>query len=118
MGIAATLARQLGADPELNAKNMGVSFLAQNAGKKSVTVNLKNEDGRALFLKLVATADVVVENFRPGVMNRLGVGYDVLKGTRPELIYCAITGFGQDGAWAHRRVDRPYRRVYRYGRGR
>lgn len=96
------LARQLGADPELSQNNMGVSFLAQNAGKKSITVNLKNPDGKALFEKLVATADVVVENFRPGVMNRLGVGYDRLKEIKPDLIYCAISGFGQDGPWKHR----------------
>jgi crotonobetainyl-CoA:carnitine CoA-transferase CaiB-like acyl-CoA transferase len=96
------LARQLGADPDLNAKGMGVSFLAQNAGKKSVTVNLKHDAGKALFLRLVETADVVVENFRPGVMERLGVGYDVLKAIRPDLIYCAISGFGQDGPWVKR----------------
>lgn len=96
------LARQLGADAELNKNFMGVSFLAQNAGKKSVTINLKNEDGKALFKKLVATADVVVENFRPGVMNRLGVGYEVLKEIKPTLIYCAISGFGQEGPWVHR----------------
>ncbi|GGX40379.1 CoA transferase [Tateyamaria omphalii] len=97
------LARQLGADPELNAKGMGVSFLAQNAGKKSVTVNFKHADGKALFLKLVETADVLVENFRPGVMDRLGLGHEVLKEHKPDLIYCAISGFGQDGPW----VDRP-----------
>lgn len=96
------LARQLGADPELNEKAMGVSFLAQNAGKKSATVNLKNPEGKALFLRLVATADVVIENFRPGVMDRLGVGYDVLKDVNSTLIYCAISGFGQDGPWMHR----------------
>ncbi|WP_150526050.1 CaiB/BaiF CoA transferase family protein [Roseibium sediminis] len=96
------LARQLGADPDLNKRNMGVSFLAQNAGKKSVTVNLKNPDGKALFEKLVATADVLVENFRPGVMDRLGVGYEALGKIRPDLIYCAISGFGQDGPWVHR----------------
>ncbi len=96
------LARQLGADPDLNAKNMGVSFLAQNAGKKSVTVNLKHPEGRALFLRLVKTADVVVENFRPGVMDRLKLGYATLKTKKPNLIYCAISGFGQDGPWIHR----------------
>lgn len=96
------LARQLGADPALNAANMGVSFLAQNAGKKSVTLNLKSARGRELFLQLVQTADVVVENFRPGVMDRLGVGYDTLKAVRPEVIYCAISGFGQDGPWRDR----------------
>jgi len=96
------LARQLGADPELNTAGMGVSFLAQNAGKKSVTVNLKHPRGKELFLKLVKTADVVVENFRPGVMNRLGVGYEKLKWENPQLIYCAISGFGQEGPWVHR----------------
>lgn len=96
------LARNLGADPDLNEKGMGVSFLAQNAGKKSVTVNLKHPKGRALFIKLVRSADVLVENFRPGVMDRLQVGYDALKKERPELIYCAISGFGQDGPWVHR----------------
>lgn len=96
------LARQLGADPELNAKGMGVSFLAQNAGKKSVTVNLKHPDGKALFLRLVQTADVLVENFRPGVMTRLGLAYEVLKEVNPTLVYCAISGFGQDGPWVHR----------------
>ena len=96
------LARQLGADPELNKAGMGVSFLAQNAGKKSVTVNLKNTRGREIFLKLVETADVVVENFRPGVMTRLGVGYETLKSINQKLICCAISGFGQDGPWVHR----------------
>lgn len=96
------LARQLGADPELNSANMGVSFLAQNAGKKSVTVNLKDARGKEIFLRLVETADVVVENFRPGVMTRLGVGYDTLKDFNSKLIYCAISGFGQEGPWVHR----------------
>ena len=73
------LARQLGADAELNARRMGVSFLAQNPGKRSVTVNLKSPDGRKVFLKLVASADVVVENFRPGVMDRLGLGFEELE---------------------------------------
>lgn len=96
------LARQLGADADLNAKGMGVSFLAQNAGKKSISVNLKHSEGKSLFLRLVETADVVVENFRPGVMTRLEVGYDVLKEVNPSLIYCAISGFGQEGPWVNR----------------
>ncbi|MEM9782774.1 MAG: CoA transferase [Pseudomonadota bacterium] len=96
------LARNLGADRALNDAGMGVSFLAQNAGKKSVTVNLKTDTGKTLLRELVATADVLVENFRPGVMERLGVGYAVLKGVRPSLIYCAISGFGQDGPWVER----------------
>jgi len=91
------LARQLGADPALNAQGMGASFLAQNAGKRSITLNLKHADGKEAFRRLVASADVVVENFRPGVMARLGLGYADLKAVRPDLIYCAISGFGQDG---------------------
>lgn len=91
------LARQLGADAELNQKFMGVSFLAQNPGKRSLTLNLKNAEAREVFLKLVASADVLVENFRPGVMTRLGLGYETLKTVNPKLIYCAISGFGQDG---------------------
>lgn len=91
------LARQLGADADLNQKLMGVSFLAQNPGKRSMTLNLKNTAAREAFLKLVSSADVLVENFRPGVMKRLGLGYETLKGVNPRLIYCAISGFGQDG---------------------
>src|SRR4051812_27638425 len=91
------LARQLGNDPELNARMMGSSFLAQNAGKKSITVNLKTVEGKLLLKRLVETADVLVENFRPGVMDRLGLGYDELRKANPRLVYCAITGFGQEG---------------------
>jgi len=91
------LARQLGADPELNRNLMGVSFLAQNPGKRSITINLKHARGKEVFRKLVEGADVVVENFRPGVMTRLGLGFDTLKTVNPRLIYCAISGFGQDG---------------------
>jgi CoA:oxalate CoA-transferase len=91
------LARQLGADVELNRLRMGASFLAQNSGKKSVTVNLKTERGREVLRRLVKSADVLVENFRPGVMARLGLGYDQLRECNPSLIYCAISGFGQAG---------------------
>ena len=91
------LARQLGSDATLNEQLMGASFLAQNGGKKSITVNLKNADGKAVLRRLVKTADVLVENFRPGVMSRLGVGYEDLQAENPALIYCAISGFGQDG---------------------
>jgi crotonobetainyl-CoA:carnitine CoA-transferase CaiB-like acyl-CoA transferase len=91
------LARQLGAAPELNRALMGASFLAQNAGKRSAALDLKSEQGKADFLALVARADVVVENFRPGVMDRLGLGWERLRGVKPDLIYCAISGFGQTG---------------------
>ena len=91
------LARRLGADPALSAGLMGSSFLAQNAGKKSITLDFKSDLGKQVFSRLATTADVLVENFRPGVMQRLGLGYETLKEIRPDLIYCAISGFGQDG---------------------
>src|SRR5437868_8390748 len=72
------LARQLGADEDLNARLMGASFLAQNGGKKSLTVNFKHKEGQAVLHRLVETAEVLVENFRPGVMRRLGLGYEQL----------------------------------------
>lgn len=94
------LARQLGADAELNRKLMGASFLAQNAGKDSVTLDLKDAGDREKFTTLVEGADVLVENFRLGVMARLGLGFDTLKEINKRLVYCAISGFGQDGPLA------------------
>jgi len=91
------LARKLGNVPELNDRLMGTSFLAQNANKKSLTLNLKEPEAREIFLKLVRTADVVVENFRPGVMDRLGLSYGTLAAANPRLVYCGISGFGQTG---------------------
>lgn len=91
------LARKLGCVPEYNKKLAGTSFLAQNANKKSITLNLKNDTAKKIFKELAKTADVVVENFRPGVMDRLGVGYDELKKINPNLVYLAISGFGQTG---------------------
>ncbi|MEV4347230.1 CoA transferase [Actinoplanes sp. NPDC049596] len=91
------LARQLGPDPSLNRARLGASFLAQNAGKKSVELDLKEPSGRAVFLELAEHADVLVENYRAGVMHRLGLGWERLRVLNPALIYCAITGFGQSG---------------------
>ena len=91
------LARKLGIVPELNEQLMGTSFLAQNANKKSVTLNLKPAEGKEIFKRLVGTADVLVENFRPDVMDRLGLGYATLSPLNPKLVYCAISGFGRTG---------------------
>lgn len=91
------LARKLGNVPELNEQLMGTSFLAQNANKKSVTLNLKDPEAKEIFRRLVKTADVIVENFRPDVMKRLGLGYDELRTINPAIIYCAISGFGATG---------------------
>jgi formyl-CoA transferase len=76
---------------------MGTSFLAQNANKKSLTLNLKAPEGKEIFRKLATTADVVVENFRPDVMARLGLSFGSLRELNPRLIYCGISGFGQTG---------------------
>jgi CoA:oxalate CoA-transferase len=91
------LARKLGSVPKYNQMLMGTSFLAQNANKKSLTLNLKAPEGKGIFKKLAQTADVIVENFRPDVMSRLGLSYDVLSRENPRLVYCAISGFGQTG---------------------
>lgn len=94
------LARQLGADSALNKEKMGTSFLAQNAGKMSISLNLKSAKGKEVLRRLAGNADVILENFRPGVMERLGLSYDGLKDEFPRLIYCAISGFGQTGPLA------------------
>lgn len=91
------LARKLGCVPAYNQMLMGTSFLAQNANKRSLTLNLKLPDAKEIFKKLVKDADIVVENFRPDVMTRLGLSYQVLSDINPKLIYCAISGFGQTG---------------------
>lgn len=91
------LARKLGNVPELNQQLMGTSFLAQNTNKKSLTLNLKEADAKEIFRKLVLTADVLVENFRPGVLARLGFSWETLHEMNPRLIYCGISGFGQTG---------------------
>jgi CoA:oxalate CoA-transferase len=96
------LARLFGADPQLGEKRMGASFLAQNAGKSSIVLNLKNDADRKIFAELVATADVVLENYRPGVMERLGFGYAALQDLKPDIVYCAISGFGATGPLKNR----------------
>ena len=96
------LARRLGADPAQTSKLMGASFVAVNAGKQSLTLNLKHEDGKKIFKQLTAQSHVVVENFRPGVMKRLGLDYSVLSKVNRSVVYCAISGFGQEGPLAMR----------------
>jgi len=75
----------------------GMTFLAANRNKRSLALDLKSEHGRHIARRLCAQADVLVENFRPGVMSRLGLGYDVLQADNPRLIYAAISGYGADG---------------------
>ncbi|QTI80042.1 CoA transferase [Roseomonas marmotae] len=96
------LARRLGADPEAAERGMGASFVAVNGNKQSVTLDLKKPEGKAIFLEMVARAHVVVENFRPGVMRRLGLDHAELARIKPSLVYCAISGFGADGPLSQR----------------
>jgi CoA:oxalate CoA-transferase len=91
------LARQLGANAYWNQNRMGISFLAQNAGKRSIGLNLKTDNGKQIFKYLLKSSDAVIENFRPGVMDRLGLGFEACRAIKDPIIYCAISGFGQDG---------------------
>ncbi len=75
----------------------GALFLALNRGKRSIRIDLKTEPGKQVLLRLARDADVLLESFRPGVLDRLGVGYERLRAENPRLVYCAITGYGQDG---------------------
>jgi CoA:oxalate CoA-transferase len=84
-------------DPRDEFQAMAPPFIAVNAGKHSIAINLKHSEGIAVARKLVSSADVVVENFRPGVMQRLGLGYEACKSLNEKLIYCSVTGFGQTG---------------------
>ncbi|MCX7856215.1 MAG: CoA transferase [Anaerolineae bacterium] len=88
--------------PPLAPDGQSVLFHAVNRGKKSLTLNLKTEEGRAVFLRLVETADVLLESFRPGVMERLGLGYDRLAKENPRLVYCALSGYGPEGPYRER----------------
>ncbi|MFC0527121.1 CaiB/BaiF CoA transferase family protein [Phytohabitans kaempferiae] len=91
------LARRLGPEPELNDAGIGASFLAQNAGKRSVELDLKDAAGRLRFEEMLRDADVLLENFRAGTLQRIGYGWDRLRELNPRLVYCAISGFGQSG---------------------
>jgi crotonobetainyl-CoA:carnitine CoA-transferase CaiB-like acyl-CoA transferase len=89
--------RGAGTDKELNRRNMGTAFLTQGSNKRSITLDLKQEKDREILKKLVATADVFVENYRPGAFEALGLGYDVLAKINPRLIYASFSAFGQKG---------------------
>ncbi|MDY6863922.1 MAG: CoA transferase, partial [Thermodesulfobacteriota bacterium] len=77
-------------------------FLSINRNKKSVTLNLKSQEGKDIIKRLVEKADVLIENFRPGTMEKLGLDYDTLSGVNPGLIFCSITGFGSTGPYAQK----------------
>jgi len=85
----------------------GSMFAQYNIGKRNVSIDLKREGGSELLAELVAKADVLVENFRPGVLARLGLAPEVLRATNPRLVICSISGWGQDGPWADRPAYAP-----------
>lgn len=86
--------------PKVNGESY--PFTIPNRNKKSLAIDLKGDPGRQLFLRLAADADVVIENFRPGVTTKLGIDYDAVKAVRRDVIYCSITGFGQTGPYRNR----------------
>jgi len=89
--------RSSGTDKALNRRNMGTSFLTQASNKRSIALDLKTEKDREILKKLVATADVFVENYRPGAFEALGLGYEALSAINPRLIYASFSAFGQHG---------------------
>jgi len=89
--------RETGSDKALNRARMGTSFLTQASNKRSLTLDLKAPAGQAIFKKLIATADVLVENYRPGSPEALGLGYDELSKLNPRLIYASMSAFGSRG---------------------
>jgi crotonobetainyl-CoA:carnitine CoA-transferase CaiB-like acyl-CoA transferase len=90
-------ARYQGSDAALNDAGMGTAFLSQASNKKSLALNLKTEAGRQVLLQLVQTADVLIENYRPGAFDALGLGYADLSAINPRLVYCSISAFGSTG---------------------
>jgi crotonobetainyl-CoA:carnitine CoA-transferase CaiB-like acyl-CoA transferase len=85
--------------PFWGESDVGAYFLLLNRNKKSLAIDLKAEAGKVIFRRLVRTADVLLESFRPGVMDRLGLGWEALRAENPGLVYCAISGYGQDGPY-------------------
>jgi crotonobetainyl-CoA:carnitine CoA-transferase CaiB-like acyl-CoA transferase len=91
--------------PRVNS--MASYYAQQNCGKRNISLDLKHPRAPDLILGLVGSSDVVIENFRPGVMARMGLGFDALAAVRPSLVYLSISGYGQDGPWAQRRAYAP-----------
>ncbi|MCB1465393.1 MAG: CoA transferase [Nitratireductor sp.] len=94
--------RDKGHLPELNKDRMGLAYLTQNANKKSVALDLKKEEGLNILKRLLADADVFIENFRPGTIERLGLPFEVVREINPKIVYCSISAFGQDGEMSRR----------------
>lgn len=100
--VIGDMAREFGENETLRSAHMGPSFVAQNSGKRSITINLKDVEGARVFERLIASADVLLENMRPGVLTRLGFSPARLAEINPRLVYCALSGFGQTGPMSTR----------------
>ena len=85
----------------------GQAFIAYNHGKRSIAIDLRSEEGMALVRRMVETADVVIENYRPGVADAIGIGYEALRAVNPRLVYCSVSAFGQEGPWSRRPATDP-----------
>lgn len=96
--------RDSGSDKDLNHALMGTGFLTQGSNKRAISLNLKSAEGKEILRKLVATADVLVENYRPGAFEALGLGYEDLRKINPRLIYASFSAFGQGGPKRERTV--------------
>ena len=97
------ITRQMG----VGQGRMTSAFLNINRGKRAIAVNLKSESGLAIVKRLAATADVFVQNFRPGAIDKMGLGADVIRALKPDIVYVSISGFGDTGPYAHQRVYDP-----------
>lgn len=94
--------RNGGPDQSLSDMGMGLNFLAHNAAKKSVTLDLKAPEGLSVLKQLIATSDIFVENFKPGVADRLGLGFEAVRALRSDIVYCSISAYGHDGPFRSR----------------
>ncbi|MDP6191157.1 MAG: CoA transferase, partial [Gammaproteobacteria bacterium] len=98
---AVDIMRQCGPDAQLNDDNMGLAFQAQASNKKAIALDLKHPEGRDVFHRLLATADVLVQNFTSGCLPALGLEAHTLRAIKPDLIYCSISGYGRNGPKSH-----------------
>ena len=88
-------------------RGMTASFLSCNRGKRSLAIDLKSAEGASIALRLAATADVLVQNYRPGAIDRMGFGEEAVRAVRPDIVFVSISGFGESGPYAHKRVYDP-----------
>jgi crotonobetainyl-CoA:carnitine CoA-transferase CaiB-like acyl-CoA transferase len=98
--VAGDQSRGIMADNDLGRLGMSPYFLSMNANKRSITLDMKHPRAAEVLARLATTADIVVQNFRPGVLNRLGFGYEAVRAIKPDIIYCSISGYGQEGPFA------------------